>query len=76
MRLHYYLHVSRKRVAGVDRKRMRGGAWVAQSIKHLTLDFCSGHDLMAHGLCTDRTEPAWDYLYLPLPCSRSLFQNK
>ena len=22
------------------------GAWVAQSVKHLTLDFSSGHDLM------------------------------
>ena len=24
------------------------GAWVAQSVKHLTLDFGSGHDLLVH----------------------------
>ena len=42
------------------------GAWVAQSVKHLTLDFSSSHDLMVHeiepcaGLHTDSTEPAWD----------------
>ena len=44
------------------------GAWVAQSVKHLTLDFSSGHDLMVHeiephcGLCADSVEPAWDSL--------------
>ena len=44
------------------------GAWVAQSVKRLTLDFGSGHDLVAHGfepgvqLCADSTEPAWDPL--------------
>ena len=27
---------------------MNGGTWVVQSIKHLTLDFGSGHDLMVH----------------------------
>ena len=27
----------------------RKGAWVAQSIKHTTLDFSSGHDLTVHG---------------------------
>ena len=26
------------------------GAWVAQSVKHLTLGFSSGHDLMVHGI--------------------------
>ena len=26
-----------------------GGAWVAQLVKCLTLDFASGHDLTAHG---------------------------
>ena len=25
-----------------------GGAWVAQAVKHLTLDFSSGHDLTIH----------------------------
>ena len=40
------------------------GAWVAQSAKHPTLDFSSGHDLMVHeseprnGLHADSTEPA------------------
>ena len=44
------------------------GAWVAQSLKRLTLDFGSGHDLTvrgfeAHvGLCTDSTESAWESL--------------
>ena len=43
-------------------------AWVAQLIKHLTLDFSSGHDLMVHGfkshirLCADSVGPAWDFL--------------
>ena len=27
---------------------MLGGAWVAQSVEHPTLDFGSGHDLMVH----------------------------
>ena len=58
------------------------GAWVAQSVKHLTLDFSSGHDLTVHeieprvGLCTDRVEPAWILslpLFLPLPRFFSLF---
>ena len=44
------------------------GTWVAQSVKHLILDFGSGHDLMVRefkpciGLCTDGVEPAWDSL--------------
>ena len=44
------------------------GTWMAQSVKHLTLDFNSGHDLMvcefkAHiRLHADSTEPAWDLL--------------
>ena len=38
---------------------------MAQSVKHLTLDFGSGHDLTVHGfervrLCADSVEPAWD----------------
>ena len=44
------------------------GAWRAQSLKHLTLDFGSGHDLTVRGmdprvgLCADGTQPAWDSL--------------
>ena len=44
------------------------GASVHQSVKHLTLDFGSDHDLTIHGfqslvlLCADRAEPAWDPL--------------
>ena len=58
------------------------GAWVAQSVKHLSLDFSSGHDLTVRGikphvrLCTDSAEPAWNslslLLSLPLPHSCSL----
>ena len=58
------------------------GAWVAQLVKCLTLDFRSGHDLMVFGmepyirLLADSLEPAWDSLSpalsLPLPCSCSL----
>ena len=61
-------------------------AWVAQSVKHLTLGFGSGHDLMVCGfeprvgLCVDSSEPAWDYLLLSLcpspTCSLSRFQNE
>ena len=46
------------------------GAWVAQSVGRLTLDFSSGHDRMVleiepHiGLCTNSAEPAWDSLSL------------
>ena len=45
---------------------------MAQSVKHLTLDFGSGHDLMVHGfeplvgLCAHIAEPVWDSLSLPL----------
>ena len=41
------------------------GTWVAQSVKHPTLDFDSGHELILHwikphaGLRADSTEPAW-----------------
>ena len=40
--------------------------WVAQSVKHPTLDFGSGHDLKIGetesrtGLCANSMEPAWD----------------
>ena len=62
-----------------------GGApgWLSQlSIKSLTLDLGSGHDLVIREfqphtiLCADGAEPAWDShsfcLSLPLPCSLSL----
>ena len=61
------------------------GAWVAQSVKCLTLDFCSGHDLTVHEfepcirLYADREEPAWDSLSptlsLLLPSLHTLFQK-
>lgn len=47
------------------------GAWVTQSVKCLTLDFGSGHDLTADeiephiGLCADSVEPAWDLSLYP-----------
>ena len=31
-------------------KRVRRGAWVAQSVEHLTLDFSLGHDHRVVGL--------------------------
>ena len=46
-------------------------AGVAQSVKHLTLDFSLGHDLRIHGIephvgvCADSAEPAWDSVSLP-----------
>ena len=48
------------------------GSWVAQSVKHQTLDFGSGHDLEVCdfkpriGLCTDSEEPPWDSVSLSL----------
>ena len=48
------------------------GTWVAPLVKHQTLAFRSGHDLMVRGiephigLCTDSSEPVWDSLSLPL----------
>ena len=48
------------------------GAWVAQTDKHPTLDFNSGHDLTVHEFkpgvrfCADSTESAWDSVSLPL----------
>ena len=41
---------------------------MAQSVKHLSLDFGSGHDLMVHKiepclrLCSDGVETAWNSL--------------
>ena len=53
------------------------GAWVAQLVKHLTLDFGSGHDLTVCGikprvgLYADGVGPAWDsfssVLFVPPP---------
>ena len=56
---------------------------MVQVVKHLTLDFGSGHDLVVCGfephvgLCADGVEHAWDLLSpcLPLPCSFSLSEN-
>ena len=56
------------------------GAWVAQSVKRLTLDFRSGHDLTVCefkpqiGLCAHSIEPACDSLSpsLSLPCPHLL----
>ena len=64
------------------------GAWVAQLIEHLTLDFGSDHDLGVHEIkpcirfCADSTEPAWDSLSASLSappsltCMLSVSQNK
>ena len=60
------------------------GAWVAQSVKHLTLAFSSGHDLTVGefkpyvGLYAASREPAWDSfsVSLPLPMSASLSLSK
>ena len=57
---------------------------MAPSVKPLTVDFCSGHDLTVCGiepcvwLCTDHVEPAWDSLSLPLsaPSALSLSLSK
>ena len=66
------------------RRNTQRGAWVAQSVKHLTLGFSSGHDLAVcefepHiGLSAGSTEPAWDSLspslaaFSPLVLSLSL----
>ena len=49
--------------------------WVAQSVKHPTFDFGSGHDVMVHGsesrvrLCANSGEPAWN---LSLSLSQAL----
>ena len=46
------------------------GAWVAQLVKRLTLDFGSGHDLAVHEiepLVELSPEPAWDSLSLLFP---------
>ena len=63
--------------------------WVAQSVKHLTLGFRSGQDLMVHEfkpylrICAAGAEPAWESPSLPLSLppppairSRGVTQNK
>ena len=51
---------------------------MAQSVKDLTLDFCSGHDLTVCeikppvGVCADSVGPAWDSLSLSLSVSQSV----
>ena len=63
------------------------GTWAIQPVKHLTLDFSSGHDLMVCEfepyirLCTSSIEPAWNSLSplslsLSCSCSLSVSQNK
>ena len=54
------------------------GAWVSQSVKHPTLGFSSGHDLMVCEfkplirLCADTVESAWNSLF---PFSLSLLHS-
>ena len=43
------------------------GAWVAQSVKHSTLDLGSGHDFTVHGFKPHSPEAAWDPLPPSLP---------
>ena len=49
---------------------------MAQSVKRLTLDFDSGHDLtvgeieLHAGLCAESAKPAWDPLCLSLSLSQ------
>ena len=64
------------------------GTWVAQSIKHPTLDFHAGHDLMGCkfkpciGLRADGAEPTLDSLSpslsapYPLALSLKILKNK
>ena len=55
-------------------KQRCGATWVAQSVKHPTLDSGSGHDLVVHDfqphseLCPGSMEPAWDTLSPPSLC--------
>ena len=72
-------------VGGQQKRLEILGAWGAQSVKYLTLDLSSGHDLTVGdiqphiGLCADSVEPAWDSLSPSLfapPLSLFLSQNK
>ena len=55
---------------------------MAQSVKPLTLDFGSGHDLTVGefearlGLCADSAEPAWDSLSPPLSAPPQLARSQ
>ena len=57
------------------KEHLPGGAWVAHYVRHLTLDFSSGHGLTFSrfkpriGLYIHSAEPAWDFLSLPLSVS-------
>ena len=48
------------------KKLMVRSTWVAQSVKHLTLDFCSGHDLKINRYLKNKNNYGK---------SNSLFQN-
>ena len=50
-------------------KVLSRGAWVAESVKHLTLGFGSGHNLEVRGY--QSVEPAWDCLF-PFPTAPPL----
>ena len=68
--------------------KVNWGAWVAQLVKSLTLDFSSSPDLTVReiephvGLCTDNMEPAGDSLSPSLSappvhtCTHTLSQSK
>ena len=81
---HWKLSQEMQREKG-DSREMRG-TWVGQSVKCLTPDFSSGHDMVCGfkthiRLCADTVEPGWDSLSpslsLPLPYSLlSLFLSK
>ena len=55
---------------------------MVQLVKHLTLDFGSGHDLRVRGfkpcvrICADSVEPSWNSLSLSLCPSLLKINNK
>ena len=64
---------------GLTENSLFRGTWVAQSVKHLTLDFSSGQELVVYefkpqiGLPDNGVEPAWDSLSPCLYPSPALF---
>ena len=69
----------------LKKKKSSRDAWVVQSVKCLTLDFSSGHDLavlefeLRVGLLGGSVEPAWKFLspsLCPSLHTLSLSQNK
>lgn len=62
------------RGAGKERGKHRG-TWVAQSVKHVTLDFGSGHYLRVHEF-TGNADPAWDSLSLHHPPLQKINKTK